>query len=397
MSAPSPSATSHPRRPRRHTRAAVALSILVHLATGWLLLRAPRTLSPTTAPLPVELEIITSEPAPTASESPAASNEAAPSTSQPTRPRPRSRPARSSPPTPSAPAPSEAPAPSAAPAPITLTPDVPLPRDEGTATLGMRFPPPRIPGTLLTPGYDTIDRLTREGTIAAPDAEAIARAGRPRGPTFSERLAARVRDDGARANVAEGKVHPAVYDLLRDARRDFQPTPEILADDPRTPNTVARTLRQWGRWLMETGHRELADQNRRLREHHAARRGKPPPDERDRTDEKVVAAATPIACLVCLVLRPPAAPEVVLGASSGNDALDRQAMSAVRRAADNRPLEADVRAQRSCYRFEATVFRVPPLPVLGCATDEKGGVQCMYPMKKLMKTTVTLQSVDYGG
>jgi hypothetical protein len=130
---------------------------------------------------------------------------------------------------------------------------------------------------------------------------------------------------------------------------------------------------------------------------HAARRGDRDGPGPDRTEEDVVVTAQPITCLVCLVLRPPAAPEVVLGASSGNASLDREAMAAVRQAANTRPLEEALRPQRSCYRFQATVFRVPPLPVLGCGPDGKGGITCLYPMKKLIKTSVSLESVDYDG
>ena len=262
----------------------------------------------------------------------------------------------------------------------------------------MRFAPPTQDLTPdLAPSFDSIDRLTRQGVIAPPD-PSLAAGSKPRRSTFSQRLAARVRDDAARANVDAGKVHPALYDFLRDARRDFRPDFQVLDDDPRTPNTVGRALGQWGRWLTETGHRQLAEQRSRLRKHHAARRGKPDRLGRDdRALDDVAEAARPISCVACLVIRPDSVPQVVLGSSSDNGELDRAALAALRRAANNRPLELTVKPQRTCYRFQATVFRIPPLPVLGCGPDGNGGITCVYPTKKLVQTSVTLESVDYDG
>ena len=118
----------------------------------------------------------------------------------------------------------------------------------------------------------------------------------------------------------------------------------------------------------------------------------------DRLIKGTQTAAEPIACLVCLVVRPGEEPKVVMDGSSGNSEVDRMATEALARASRRWPLDPDVKPQRSCYRFSVTISRIPPLPMVGCGFDEAtltGG--CYYPTMKVTKTDVHLESVDYGG
>jgi TonB family protein len=249
--------------------------------------------------------------------------------------------------------------------------------------------------------------MTRDGVIAPPDPTVVIVQERPATPSFSQRLAARVRNDAARANVAAGKVHPQMYDLLRDARKGFAPSKLALDRDPRAPNTVGRTLKQWFGGILrphvdpEDLRQQRPDQNRL---------GAPDvlaPDNRAALQgtggylglsRGRSSAVKPMDCVVCVVLRPGVAPQVQVSESSGNDELDTAALDALRRASANRPPEPDVPSQKSCYRFRATVQRVPPVPVIGCAFDETNlTARCHYPTQKVYKTTVTLESVDYDG
>jgi hypothetical protein len=272
----------------------------------------------------------------------------------------------------------------------------------GRSTLRMRTGPGALD---LSLGYDRVDRMTREGVIAPPDPTGVAE-GRPsRPPTFSQRLAARVRNDAARANVAKGEVHPQMYDLLRDARKGFRPSLVALERDRRAPNTVGRTLKQWFGGLLRP-HVDPEDERQQRPDQSRA------PDvlsEQGRAQMRAMGGylglssgrtskIEPMDCVVCVVLRPDTAPEVVLGESSGNAELDNAAVEALKQATDNRAIEEDVPSQKSCYRFRATVQRIPPVPVIGCGFDEVTmSAKCFYPTQKVHKTTVILESVDYGG
>ena len=273
----------------------------------------------------------------------------------------------------------------------------------GRSTLRMR-PGPAVD---LSLSYGRVDRMTQEGVIAPPDPTGVVE-DRPRKiPTFSQRLAARVRNDAARANVERGQVHPQMYDLLRDARRSFVPPTLALERDRRAPNTVGRTLKQWFGGILRP-HTDAEDD--RQQNPDRSRLGAPDVlDDRGRASLRAMGGylglsrgrasrIEPMDCVVCVVLRPHAEPEVTLGESSGNAELDNAAVDALKQATNTRTIEKDVPSQKSCYRFRATVERVPPVPVLGCGFDEVTmSARCFYPTQKIQKTTITLESVDYGG
>ena len=279
-------------------------------------------------------------------------------------------------------------------APVTAgEPDGP---PEPGATLDMRFPPASL---LLD--HDGVDRLTRDGVIDRPELPPGLPTKRPRGPSFGERLAARVRDDAARGNVERGDVHPLAYDYMRGAQRLFRPDPEVIYRDSRAPNTVGSSLKLWARGAYNAVRPfqtvEEQDRSRWARDPH--RQG--PDDMFNRYNGWIKGteqAATPMACLICLVIRPGETPRVELAASSGNQEVDRAAVEALERTADRRPTDPDVRKQRSCYRFSVTITRIPPVPIVGCNFDEAAlKASCYYPTKKVTRTDVKLESVDYDG
>jgi outer membrane biosynthesis protein TonB len=364
-----------PPRGRRARWQPLGLSFALHAAVALLLwqgLPATSLLSPPPPPEPLEIELIAEPP----------QQAPAPSAVAPERSVDRGE------------APVKLPRPPRP--PPSRTPEPPPPVAEPAAPA-----PPRRPLPGLTPDFGTIDRLTREGVIAPPD-PSLAPPPENKGPSkFAARLAERTRDDAARANVAAGKVQPQLYDFLRDARRGFTPNPAALDADPRAPNTVARSVAQWGKGVREMyrGWRRQLDDERRRLDHDPDRRGAPDILEHyNRMLESTARAVEPMDCLVCLVVRRDGPPEVVLTASSGNAEVDRAAVEALRRSANTRPVDEDVRPQKTCYRFRATVHRVPPIPIAGCAFDEVAlTASCYYPTKKLRKVTVNLESVDYDG
>lgn len=244
--------------------------------------------------------------------------------------------------------------------------------------------------------YATVDRYAREGVIAPNEAfEAPAKPAR--GPTFMERLATRVEQDRARQRVADGHVHPLLYDYLRDVNKIFHPAEAAIYADPRSPNTVASTVRSWTRGVQESyrlWHDEAA------RGHDDSDKWNGSADvlgQYNRMIEGNERAASPIGCMVCLVIKPDTAPQIVLGDSSGNLEVDRMAVEALERAAARRPVDRDVKPEKACYRFTANVSRIPPLPIAGCGFDEvKMTFGCYYPTMRVYKTSVTLESVDDG-
>ena len=79
--------------------------------------------------------------------------------------------------------------------------------------------------------------------------------------------------------------------------------------------------------------------------------------------------------------------------SSGNAALDRLALASFQAAGDARPVTADVRPALACYGSRVSAFRMPPLPSVGM--DLVNG-RIIYPLKRITKVTVELESVEFG-
>ncbi len=376
----------------------LAISVVVHALAALLLVRVGPW-RPVTAPAPapepaLEVELVETPPATEPGPEPA------PIALPPT--------ARAPEVPPPSPRPGPRPAPVRAPAPARSEPRAAPPADPPPATPAPRAAPPASPSAgsrgrppvVLALDFRAIDRLTDRGVLARPEAPGGPPApAAPRVSAFGQRLAARVREDGARRNVAAGKVHPQVFDYMRDARKVFAPDPGTVDLDPRTPNSVKNSLKQWGGGLREayrSWRRELGNLNARTR-NDLDRRGVPDILEHyNRILEGNRKGAEAIASQVCLLLAPGDPPRVELGRSSNNDEVDRAAIDALRLAARSRQPESDLARQRTCYRFEVKVVRVPPLPVAGCTFDEVAlTASCYYPLKKAMVISVSVDGVDY--
>jgi hypothetical protein len=256
---------------------------------------------------------------------------------------------------------------------------------------------PRTPPR-LTLDRATIDRFEREGVISATPTPAAPPA---KGPSkWQQKLAMVERDQVGRKNVVDGKVHPQVYDFMRDAQKVFAPRESVVEKDPRAPNTVGRSVRMWTRGFF----RNYLDQLRKLEQDEPARKsllaegGSDVLAEYGRLLRAAEKGAETITCQVCLVIRPGFPPEVVLAKSSNNKEVDDAAVDALQRAAFRRPYEKDLRPERACYTFAATVYRIPPLPIIGCNFDESSlKFGCYYPGKQVYQLKVHLDLVDYSG
>ena len=286
-------------------------------------------------------------------------------------------------------------------------PDEPAPPPSPVAAPPAPGPPrPGPPGRprarpSLALDFRAVDRLAQKGVLGPGEAGVITPAPAPPRPsTFGERLAARVREAGARRNVALGKVHPQVFDYMRDARKVFAPDPQVVDLDPRAPNTVKSSVRQWGGGLAEayrSWRRDLDGLRARTRDDDPHRRNRPDILEHyNRILEGNRKGAEGIAAQVCLLVEPGATPRVELSKTSGNREVDQAAIDALTRAANRRQSELDLKKQRACYSFVVKVVRVPPLPMVGCQFDEvELTASCYYPLKKQMVISVGLDGVDY--
>jgi hypothetical protein len=364
-----------PRSGRRRA-GAFLVSLVAHGLLVAVLLRS--TAPPTTAPpQAIEIELRAPEP-PVEPPPPALVGPPAPAPPAPARPeRHASAPAAPLPP-PSRPA---------AAAPESTPPT------ESPSLLRMR------PPTLTLDG-PTVERFSREGVITAPPTPAPAGAGKPGKSKWQEKLAMVERDGAGRQNVAEGKVHPQIFDLMRTAEKIFTPRESVVEKDDRAPNTFGRSVKSWTRGFF----RNYLDQLRQLEESEPSRKsalsegGSDVIAEYNRLLRAAEKGAESIACQVCLVVRPGLPPEIVLAKGSGNNEIDQAAVDALTRAAARRALDNDLRPQRACYRFAASIHRIPPLPIVGCNFDESAmRIGCYYPGKQIFQLKVSLDLVDYGG
>jgi len=98
---------------------------------------------------------------------------------------------------------------------------------------------------------------------------------------------------------------------------------------------------------------------------------------------------------VCLGVAPGHAVSVTLRRSSGNAALDRVALASFESAGQARPVAADIKPNLACYLVRVSAFRMPPLPSLSLGW-KNGHPDVIYPLKRITKVTVELQSVDFG-
>jgi hypothetical protein len=222
----------------------------------------------------------------------------------------------------------------------------------------------------------------------------LAPAPDPHGPRPLAELAEEADRRGkAEANVRAGRADPLLFDYLRDAQGLL--TPEATRIAEALPLGPAETTRAWARGYLG----RVADAQ------HGAFAPVRPADEPfggprpdlfgayDEARHQAEAGAERRTAEVCLGVAPDHAVVVTLRRSSGNAALDRLATESFRSAGAGRPVDARLRPSRACYRVQISAYRVPPLPT---ATIDLLTGRIIYPLKRITKVTVDLESVDFG-
>ena len=239
--------------------------------------------------------------------------------------------------------------------------------------------------TAMPGGADALEQLlvpTLEGA-ALP----------PRRKPLAELRAEANRRAQAVANVRAGRADPLLFDYLRKARERLTPEATHIAES--LPLGPAETTKGWARGFLQG-----------VQEAHSGRVvplqtpdetvGGPRPDLLGGYDEaahQAESGAEQRAAEICLGVAPNHAVVATLRRSSGNSALDRLAVASFQSAGDAREVTPDLRPTLACYRVTVSAFRMPPLPSVGIDLA-KGRI--IYPLKRITKVTVELQSVDFG-
>jgi hypothetical protein len=198
---------------------------------------------------------------------------------------------------------------------------------------------------------------------------------------------------GAEKNVRDGRADPFLFDVLRGAEKRL--TPEATRIAERLPLGPSETMSAWARGYLgavaDTQHGLLAPPKAP-----DEAPGGPRPDllggygEAQRQAEAGAEART---AEVCVAVAPGHAPVVTLRRSSGNAALDRLATDSFSAAGVDRPVASDIPPTLACYRVRVSATRMPPLPAV--SVDLVHG-RVIYPLKRMTKVTVELESVDFG-
>jgi hypothetical protein len=357
---------------RRQTGAALAISAALHLLVALLVLRnvtGRRPAEPPAArpPTPIELSIVetAAQPRPEVGQA---------DVSRPTvrRRAPGKRPVEAggiaTPPAPPLPAKPAAP------------PEKPVDLSFEALADGAKQRATATPG-----GDDALERLL----APPPEGPALPTRRKP----IAELRAESDRRAAAVANVRAGRADPLLFDLLRNARERLTPGATHIAES--LPLGVAETTKGWGRGYL-----------RRVAEAHSGQLdpspapqdpvGGPRPDVLGAYDEATrqsESGAEQRTAEVCLGVAPSHDVVVTLRRSSGNAELDRLAVDSFRSAGGARPVTSGVRPALACYRVAVSAFRLPPLPTVGLDLINR---RILYPLKRITKVTVELQSVDFG-
>ena len=246
-------------------------------------------------------------------------------------------------------------------------------------------PPPdpaaRPPGPIAL--LPTVGQLDRAGVLleASPGQAPADGAKPPRtGPSRWQRgLAARQRRDAGRAAIAARKAPPEAFDLLRDLEKIYAPSQALVITLAKKHAGRPRDLDRWlGRYLQGFGAKPDTAPGQ-------------PFDPSAAFVRSLSRAELESAARVCATFRPGADPAVEVDIGSGIAAFDALAVDAVARGAHRR--QGQVPHTRVCYLFSAKLTRIPPLPILACMLTSKG-VDCVYPLKEIASTRVTLDGVE---
>ena len=170
--------------------------------------------------------------------------------------------------------------------------------------------------------------------------------------------------DQAASNVAHGRVHPALYDLLRRADRNYGPTLAMV------PRRMRRPRRAYYRAYLAAVEQFNKMYSALPYDSHSTGEVVMPlkllAGNRLINEAVIKNGSQQLATEICLAAEPGRAPAVKSVHPSGVGALDRLAREALVKAFPVGPLPADLPRCTACYRFGVAFGRTLPAPYSGC-------------------------------
>lgn len=179
-----------------------------------------------------------------------------------------------------------------------------------------------------------------------------------------ERIDRWLRQEQGRLNVSGGRVHSALYGILRRADQGYNPTPA----------QIPRRKRHKGKELLSSYSSAIAQYNRM---------GKALPQDREETGDpsppplrmlagkeeinKAVSSSSvgDLSTEICIEAQPGLKPRITSLLRSGNKSLDRLARQALQAALPAEPLPKDTPRCTACYRFSVRYGSALPSASLG--------------------------------
>lgn len=199
---------------------------------------------------------------------------------------------------------------------------------------------------LSLPSDFQADPASRPGRRAA--ASPGRKAARSEEQIVGERLRGWLHRDKGKLNVRQGRVHPALYTLLRRIQRNFRPTPEVLARVPR--DHQGERWRAYVAAASRFGRSSMPLPGGDQREPH---RGELLPEFQAQNEMLAAGreAARKLSYEACVVAAAGTSVKIVRRKRSGVRALDRVARRAVRAAVRELQMPTDMPRSRACYRL----------------------------------------------
>ncbi len=227
------------------------------------------------------------------------------------------------------------------------------------------------------------DQMGRAGLLA-PGAGVAAEAPKPKGKSrWTESMDRRSRWARERANAQGGQGPPEAFDMLREIERRYQPSRGMVVDLVKANAGRARDADRWlGRYLGGFLDHDPTTVDQ--------------PFERETAYRRAVGnAALEYHARYCLSFDREGKPIIEADPASGIAGLDKMAEELVQQAAQRRGPGLGT-ASRVCYKFSARLERIPPIPVFACGLTADLRPECVWPLKEMASTRVTLDGLDFA-
>lgn len=201
----------------------------------------------------------------------------------------------------------------------------------------------------------------------------------------------------ASKRIERGEVDHLFYDIERKAKKLLYPDWTWLENSSRHLGSLSNSSKDWllglGKAISDAA-KGVDSQQKRLEEGSGIDRDLFELSDQLRADSGNLHGT--LHCEVCIDFTGQEPLPLTITRGSGVKIFDLFAKHALNKAIRVQKIEEQVEPLRVCYDLSASIFRLPPLPLIGCTIDEMGAfpVDCFYPLKKFKKTEVKLVRVE---